>query len=316
VARFSDGTCFSDSDCLAGDTCQLTTLCGTGCTTLADGTQDCFDTCWTDRGLCAPGVDSCATLGATDCTAANGCVVAGDACVPVAASCASDADCITGQHCALSETCPPCNPQDGGDLNCAAPCFVEGTCIDGNAPPIPCNVDADCAGVPGPSPSVCAPLTVCETCPKTPPSDANQPTAPCDPTCTQESVCEPLPDSGTVGSGAPCASDADCASGQRCAVELQSPVCVDNSNAGTFCLSDQDCSAQNESCRFDPDVCLQDPNNPSATNVCEGWCVGVCGNVVTTAEDPSTGQCKTFPDTCIPPGWQTVQSCSTQPPPP
>ncbi len=370
VPRSSDGgDCFSDADCFAGEVCSLTTVCGSGCEVNADGSQTCFDQCWTESGVCGPSDQSCGALTPDQCSAdprctlvdggtsstpcgcdpstPNGCDCAQPApqpvCVPASPSCTADADCLDGQHCELVESCPACDPS-GNDLNCAAPCFVEGTCVDGAPPPAECNSDADC----GPG-GACVAVSVCGTCaePPAPGGDGSGVAPPpCDPDCRPDNVCvqvEPTcfadadcsPDEfcdfsllacgpgalvaqcpglcAPLAPPATCQADGDCPAGQRCAVELDGPVCVDDTGAsGTFCLDDSACASADGtvargSCRFDPDVCLDDPNSDLA--VCSGWCAAQCADVVTAAMDPVSGQCVVFQDSCIPPGWVVTNGC-------
>jgi hypothetical protein len=261
-------------------------------------------------------------------------------CVPRIDTCSSDVDCAAGQHCEQVTSCPPCDASGG--LGCAAPCYVEGRCVDGPPPPLPCQVDTDC-----PSGQACIEVSVCETCPTQPEpapgTDPAQP-APCDPTCTQQGVCANVGAScwvdsdcaggelcdfsqcgtatnlvacpGTcIAASTPtlCHTDQDCAVGDRCATELD--VCLQNPNdptgacwsqcvappptASTLCLADADCGTG--TCRFHPDVCLDDPNIDAL--VCSGWCVENCLAVETSALDPATQRCVTFADSCVPPGW-------------
>jgi Cys-rich repeat protein len=218
---------------------------------------------------------------------------------PPPSSCNSDADCGTGAACVdvtVCGTCPDGSGSGGGGSG-------GGGNGDQPAPPPP-TCDSSCVDEPlcVQTQPVCFDDSQCgagDFC------DFNQ--LPCnDPgsgvAAHCPGVCEPLA-APTV-----CRVDADCGSGQRCATELAAPVCVDDSqNSGAFCLEDSECGAANESCRFDADVCLQDPNN--STPVCSGWCVGICADHTTPARDPATGQCVVFADSCIPPGWQPVASC-------
>jgi hypothetical protein len=69
-----------------------------------------------------------------------------------------------------------------------------------------------------------------------------------------------------------------------------------------LCFDNTDCTASGGTCRTDANVCLTDANNP---NVCAGWCISLCADVVTAAFDAS-GNCFVFADSCIPPGFKAA----------
>lgn len=374
VARGADGFCFSDADCAFGEVCQLVTVCGSGCTVDPDtGEETCFEECWSEQGSCVPSDRSCFDLLPDECLADPRCELVdggnnGGACfcdetdpncqpcdVPTAVcqprdgTCFGDFDCLPEQHCELVETCPPCDPSTGNDLDCLAPCFVEGRCVDGAPPPVNCQSDFDCF-----TGEACVAVTVCETCDgSTPDGGAGGgggaepiPPPPCDPVCRDESVCvqvDPICFSDVdCGAGAfcdfsqlqcgaqpgglvaqcpglcvevqtPCAVDTDCAAGQRCAVEAAQPVCVDDNTAGDgqLCGSDQDCVGADGTAA----TCRFASNfcldDPNTDVIeCLGWCAGACAEVETPAVDPASGQCEVFPDSCIPPGWQRADACA------
>lgn len=373
VPRGSDGTCLSDADCLGGEICELTTVCASGCGVGSDGQEHCFEECWSERGLCIASDRTCFDLSPDECLADPRCALAegtGNApcfcdaadpncsgcdavptssCAPRSGTCTTDAECLAGQHCEVVESCPACDPSSN-DIDCLAPCFVEGSCVDGAAPPLSCGVDADC-GLGG----SCIAVTVCETCDGQAGGEGGAQPAPppCDPVCRDESVCvtaDPtcfsdadcdaselceVSQACLVAQQCPgqcvareqatlCQSDAQCPiAGQRCATELDHclanpdqpdsgcwTVCVaDTATDGGYCLSDDECTVAGAAgtCRFQADVCLDDPN--SATALCSGWCADVCATVETPASDPVTGQCVVFPDSCIPPGWVRAQGC-------
>lgn len=357
VARGADGTCFGDADCAFGEVCALVTVCGSGCTVNDDGTSDCFEECWNERGSCVVSDRTCFDLLPDECLGDPRCelVDGGNApcfcddtdpncgacegapsqlCQPRETQCASDAECVEGQHCEVVESCPACDPSSN-DIDCLAPCFIEGRCVDGTPPPVTCSGDFDCAAG-----ETCVAITVCETCDgQTDPPEGGDPVAPppCDPQCREESVCvqttpqcfsdvdcnggfcdfsqvqclvAPCP-GVCVEVQTQCTSDAECAAGQRCALELNVPVCVDDNTAGEgLCSSEQDCANADGTvgeCRFSSSFCLDDP----ATDVveCLGWCANACAAVETFARDPASGACELFPDSCIPPGWERAESC-------
>lgn len=357
----SDGTCLSDIDCASGEVCELTTVCGSGCEVGPDGEQRCFDECWTERGLCVPSAASCYDLDSSACLADPRCEVVDESvpctcepaspdcnctvavsCRPRGGACAGDGDCLAGQRCEIVESCPACDPSSGSDINCLAPCFAEGRCVDGAPPPPACQVDGDCG-----EGSACVAITVCETCPAEPPpgSGGVAPPPPCDAACRNEGVCvvvdrtclgddeclvgeqcdftaiqcitTPCPGLCRPTPPTLCQDDTRCARDERCATELDvchaNPddptggcwsICVPLAGASGYCLDATSC-APDESCRFHADVCLDDPASDLA--VCSGWCIGACAEVETLAHDPATGACVTFPDSCIPPGW--VNGC-------
>ena len=375
VPRGSDGTCLSDADCLAGEVCELTTVCGSGCVVDDDGEEHCFEECWSERGICLASDRTCFDLSNDECLADPRCELGDSAeapcfcdpadvncgsceppastCRPREGTCSSDAECLEGQHCELVESCPACDPSSN-DIDCLAPCFVEGSCVDGTPPPVSCDVDADC-GIG----NTCVAVTVCETCDGSGGNGGSEggarPAPPaCDPACREERVCiqtDPVCfadadcgaaafcdfsqlDCGAAGglvAQCPglcvanddqglCQEDAHCTiAGQRCATELDHclsnpdqpdtgcwTVCVDDTATdGDYCLSDDECVEGG--CRFQADVCLDDPNSDTA--LCSGWCASACAEVETSATDPATGLCAVFPDSCIPPGWVRAEGC-------
>jgi hypothetical protein len=326
VARLSDGGCFSDIDCLAGEICRLSTVCGSGCRVDESGGQQCFSECWSERGTCAPSGASCFDLdplacsrdprcelvegGAAPCgcdpsSPSCDCFVPTSACRPRDTTCIVDGDCLPGHHCALVESCLPCDPSSATDLNCAAPCFIEGRCVDGDPPPTTCTADADCGAG-----SLCLAVRICEVCEGAIGTEEGFAPQPCDPACREGRVC-----TRPTSPGGLCQEDAHCGAGERCATELR--ICAENperpdtgcwtlcvpgepANDGAYCLDPSECSAD-ERCVFHADVCLDDPGDDSG--VCSGWCAGACAEVLTPAHDPRTGTCVTFNDACIPPGW-------------
>lgn len=357
VPRSADGSCLSDFDCPPGEVCELSTVCATGCEITPDGQEKCFDECWTEAGVCVSSAASCFDLDPASCLADPRCEQVNEtlpcecdpaspdcgcavsvSCRPREGACVADSDCLQGQRCEIVESCPACDPSTGSDLNCVAPCFASGRCVDGAPPPDACQADTDCAAG-----EACVRVTVCETCPSAPPPGEGDiaPPPPCDPICRDESVCAPVertclsdteclageqcdftaiqcittPCPGLCRPQPPtlCLDDTHCARDQRCATELdlcaQNPddptgacwsVCVDAAGAGGLCFDDNGCAA-GETCRFHADVCLDDPT--SDLPVCSGWCAGACLEAETAAHDPATGACVTFPDSCIPPGW-------------
>lgn len=365
VPRVSDGTCLTDIDCAAGEVCQPSVVCGSGCESTPEG-DVCYQECWNERGLCVPSGGSCYDLAPELCLQDPRCQLvdgglpcdclpddpdcgceapSAPVCVPLVTSCFGDGECAPDQHCEQVTTCPPCDPSGG--LGCAAPCYVEGRCVDGAPPPLRCQADIEC-----PAGQACIEVTICETCgdqgaPE--PGADPAPPAPCEQLCWVEGVCANVGAScwadsecsfdefcdfsqcdGTAnlvacpGTCTPlrqttlCQEDAQCAEGERCATELD--VCLQNPDdptgacwsqcvplpveQGALCLEDGDCanaSGAAGTCRFHPDVCLDDPNSDAL--VCSGWCVEACMEVETPALDPETQRCVVFPDSCVPPGF-------------
>jgi hypothetical protein len=345
VPRTSTGECRTDADCLGGEICQPTTVCGSGCTVDANGVETCFDQCWTEGGVCVPSSTSCFALDPQSCAADARCILDADGtCRPAeSTSCFSDAECLAGQHCDVIESCPPCDPSTN-DLACAQPCFVDGRCVDGPPPPTSCNVDTDCSAG-----EACVLVTVCETCPAQPAPGGGVAPPPCDPVCFDQGVC--------AAAERKCFSDTDCGSDELC--DFSNTGCRPGSNlvacqgtcaplpAPGLCQDDTQCGP-NQRCATELDLCAQNPVAPDtgcwtvcvdvepaagtyclddgacsagercAFNanvclddpstdlaVCSGWCAGACAEVETPAHDPATAQCVVFPDTCIPPGWVT-----------
>ena len=362
VPRGGDGTCLTDVDCAAGEICQPSVVCGSGCQTTPDGNV-CYDDCWNERGQCVPSGSSCFELppelclndprcelaegGGMPCDCmpddpSCGCQApASQMCVPRATACAADLDCADGQHCEQVTTCPPCDPSGG--LGCAAPCYVEGRCVDGAPPPLRCQLDVDC-----PAGQACIEVSICETCPAQPepaPGTDPAPPAPCDPLCYVEGVCANV--------GASCWADSDCAGNELCDFSqcdgttnlVACPGTCVATGVPSLCQNDQQCAA-GERCATELDVCLQNPDDPTGgcwsqcvalpveqgalclgdgdcgatatcrfhpdvclddpnldALVCSGWCVEECLAVETPALDPLSQRCVTFADSCIPPGW-------------
>ncbi|MBI1947667.1 MAG: hypothetical protein HYS27_18410 [Deltaproteobacteria bacterium] len=319
VPRVSDGTCLSDVDCGAGEVCQPSVVCGSGCEPSPDGGGDvCYEECWNERGWCVPSATSCYQLPPELCANDPRCELTESAgmpcdclpedpncgceapmvpvCVPRAGLCQVDGDCLQGQHCAWVESCPPCDPSSG--FGCAAPCYAEGRCVDGPPPPLACSIDADC-----PSGQACIEVSVCEVCPgqpEPPPGTDPAPPAPCDAACYVENVC--------AWAGGSCYSDQECGFGSFCdftqcdgASNLVAcpGTCVPVGPSG-LCQTDDQC-APGERCAIELDVCLQNPDD--ATGGCWSQCVpadpapgalcladGDCG---------VTGTCRFHPDVCL-----------------
>lgn len=70
-----------------------------------------------------------------------------------------------------------------------------------------------------------------------------------------------------------------------------------------LCDGPEDCAAGN--CRRS--VCVDDPATPATE--CLGWCVEGCDPGVTIGRNPQTGECGSFPDACLPPGWVRAATC-------
>lgn len=363
VPRVSDGSCLTDVDCGAGEVCQASVVCGSGCEVAPDGSQNCYEECWSERGWCVPSGSSCYDLAPELCTQDPRCELAESAgmpceclpddpncgcdapmvpvCVPRLDTCMADGDCLDGQHCEVVETCPPCDPSSG--FGCAAPCYVEGRCVEGPPPPLRCYGDLDCPGG-----QACIEVTICETCPAQPepaPGTDPAPPAPCEQACYVEGVCANV--------GASCWSDSECSANELCdfsqcdgtANLVACPGTCVATGEPSLCREDAQCAA-GERCATELDVCLQNPDDPtggcwsqcvpvapaagalcleagdcgpnascrfhpdvclddpnSTALVCSGWCVEECLQVETTALDPQTQRCVTFSDSCIPPGF-------------
>lgn len=329
IARPVDATCLGDAECGVGERCELITVCATGCTT--DPTTNettCIDECWFEPGTCVPATSTCWDIVDPElCLSTPGCELVdpngtggavpcdvndpdcaglvAPVCQPASAGCTNDSECPNGQHCAVRETCAPCDPSSADDIGCLAPCFLEGQCVDGT-PPSTCDTDADCGA--GGS---CVPVDVCNACPA-PPDGFEAP--PCDVVCTVENRC--------VIETQACFVDADCGTNELCdfsqgcaanptgliacqgvCVAVDEPPPPD----GAYCLSASDCGA-NEFCVTNDAVCRDNP--ASDVEACWGWCAGGCTEAETPAIDFASGQCVVFPDGCIPPGWEPVSSCA------
>ena len=90
------------------------------------------------------GIESCAAavaVGGGGKGCAWGCVGLADCAV----SCDFDAIHMSDFDLPLvdPELCTACNPTNS-DLDCFAPCYLEGRCVEGAAPPPSCNDDEDC----------------------------------------------------------------------------------------------------------------------------------------------------------------------------
>lgn len=78
--------------------------------------------------------------------------------------------------------------------------------------------------------------------------------------------------------------------------------CVDPGLLG-YCTADDECPPEHHCRTRLPDgVCLAD-RRVDSDGACVGYCVPGCFEVETPKQDPSTGRCITFPDSCTPPGF-------------
>lgn len=327
VPRVSDGTCWSDIDCGAGEVCQTSVVCGSGCEASPDG-DVCYEECWNERGWCVPSGNSCYDLPPEVCVDDPRCELTESmgmpcectpddpscgcdaplvpVCVPRTGLCQVDGDCLAGQHCAWVESCPPCDPSTG--FGCAAPCYAEGRCVDGPPPPLPCSLDDDC-----PSGQACIEVSVCEVCPDQPapePGTDPAPPAPCDAACTVEHVC--------AWAGGSCATDDECGVGAFCDFTR----CDGSSNLvacpGTcmpvgpsgLCQHDDQCDA-GERCATELDVCLENPDDP--TGGCYSQCVPTDPTQGLCLEDGDCGgsaTCHFHADVCIDDPASSALVCS------
>ena len=78
--------------------------------------------------------------------------------------------------------------------------------------------------------------------------------------------------------------------------------CFDPASLG-YCTSDDDCP-EDEACNaaFPEGVCLVD-RRPDSDGSCVGLCGGGCSPTPRAAQDPATGECFQFADSCAPAGF-------------
>lgn len=282
--------CTLDADCPSGQVCSVDGSSGGA----ADRAIPCLDA--DGDGIC------------------DGIVPPTGQCIPVIidSSCESDADCVDGQFCDLSNTdgcvCADICIDDGngGCVPCACPAPV-GVCSD-----IPvdnqCFSDADCADG-----TLCTIVgtTGCEN-------------VPCevDPTTGEMFChpCDPIPVSICLAAPVACFNDGDCAADEVCVFDNAEPACDPNTDpacanrpivaqqgvckaaiptdpcstvrctADTTCVIDADgsatCVALGADCSSDSDcgagqlcdaatACLPDPSCDPNTN-CDALCFGHC----------------------------------------
>jgi len=79
--------------------------------------------------------------------------------------------------------------------------------------------------------------------------------------------------------------------------------CFDPAAVG-YCTSDDECPAEGGSCKlFIPEgACVVD-RRPEGDGACVGYCVAVCFLAQPSRQDPATGTCIQFGDSCTPPGF-------------
>jgi hypothetical protein len=78
--------------------------------------------------------------------------------------------------------------------------------------------------------------------------------------------------------------------------------CIDPALAG-YCTSDDECPDE-QSCRtsFQDGLCVVD-RRPDSDGACVGYCTGGCFLAQPSRQDPATGTCFEFGDSCTPPGF-------------
>ncbi len=320
LPRFNEG-CNSGADCPPGTVCINTSTCTEICWEAEDGTSGCEVECWEDEGYCAPSEEDCWSLSPEECEVRGDCMIdyrgvpcdcdpnSGDCgcpdiaeavCVPrPTQSCFSDVECGPGQYCDIDVFCPDCDGD--GDIDCAAPCFVEGVCRDGGPPPAGCTTDDECG-----MGYHCESVTVCEDCA---PPDPNGNDDPCTGACWNEGIC--VWDGGLDGY---CYSDDDCSDDAFCNFDncLSDPTCPECDVCAfrceprepiDVCWSDDDCGGDRicdtvNYCEADPS-CV---DGEACDAVCYGRCVDPVPPDDLCLDDGDCGQgerCATELDVCL-----------------
>jgi hypothetical protein len=279
--------CYSDDDCGANQRCAIEVY----CPDCYENDPACYAPCW-EEGHCVDIGPSICSDGSVCpdgfqcepvvvCEGGCGGGVPGDdngapppdqtceeycweeaICVPVDQYCYSDEQCAPGQSCAV-DLCLP-------DPSCPECDVCVGICIDD--PIQSCWVDADCgAGF------ICNTWDYCD--------DAGMPNG----LVACLGRCEEVPAPPTA-----CLENADCATGERCATELDICYCPDDVCTmeqpcyslcvavpdGTGCYDDSACG-NGQTCVFDEANCAQDPDGFVA-------CYGMCWSEIV---DPEPSEC-------------------------
>lgn len=270
LPRTSDGTCASDADCLQGDRCAIAQTCVSTCTTDGSGADVCTDACFND-GRCTPAERTCWDLTPDECELDPACELGdgfappSDDCIcdpstpdcgcsggaPAPAAfcrpreappCFDDGACGVDQHCAIDVSCPTCTT--GMEPGCAAPCWVEGRCIDGAPPPAACSDGTTC-----PEGTACEEATVCTDCAQPAPVDGGSAPPACTGTCETTTYCLPV-DPPTL-----CLDDQGCAADERCNLDVCGTSAADGAERPAqcmgvceqvppqYCYSDFDCTS-------------------------------------------------------------------------
>jgi len=234
-----DGDCVWDLDCADGQRCEVSDLCGGRCEDTPTGTV-CTDECLI-IGFCVDDPEgSCAERPLEEClfddrcelvmegctggtTDANGFCAPTERCVPrQAAECFDTLDCGEGELCELESFCPECN--DGTDLGCLAPCWLEGHCVRAPPPPPPpsCTTDGECGTGFG-----CEQVEVCEdVCGGgTTDPDSGAP-APCPVECTTQGQCVWNDDNVTCFFDGECGDEETCVYFDGCFAPPDCPTCL------------------------------------------------------------------------------------------
>jgi hypothetical protein len=188
--------CYSNDDCGPGQRCEITDgcapctdpngLCDAAC--LLEGrcveVENCDDGgpvfCDMIPPICEDGLIAAAQNGCYECvdpdtceppppplTCANVlcapgtvCIETSDGpqCVEQGPECFEDSDCGEGSHCEVQTYCPPCVDEEPA---CAAPCYIEGFCVEDE--PVGCYGDDGCAeGERCNAAEICLPPPGCE----------------------------------------------------------------------------------------------------------------------------------------------------------
>ena len=234
--------------------------------------------------------------------------------VAYATDCKTDADCATGERCAMAD-CPSCPA--GAD--CPA-CDAKGSCTsNGGTPVAQCAADADCpvgfkcsevevpCATPMPCTCACASGGDCGPC------QCDTPDVSCTPSTMH--YCEYSPKQ--------CASDADCdpgftceadevCSGQGCACSACTPEavcqpcdCPDVPDEPTCTVSGHYCGPKQVECKTDAD-CLkgwQCVASPAPLCACPA-CMCAEGVPDCACEPCDCGGATAGPSYCMPGGWQ------------